>query len=409
MDEIARRYLLLGLRLARHVPGAFGFYVGPPELAEAIAGEDPAPPAELHAEALNLADLVAERPQETPAGRRRVAWLSGQLTALSALARRAAGEEIGFIDMTEELFGIGVSLEPDSTFEAARRMIEAALPGRGSLRTRLDRHQATVVVPSERVLAAVSSMTSVMRAQSRAQLWLPERESVDFAEAHGVPWEAEARYRGSGRSTVRINLDLPVSLWLVVELAAHECYPGHHAEAAAKDTLLVATGHAELTLPLALSPQAVVSEGMGSLAREVVMTDGELAFELHEQARSWGLKVDIEAELVVQRARRLLLPALGNAAVALHRDGQPPDQVRTYLHDIGLIDDDRLDAMARLSDPLWAGYAFACSEGRRLVSEWLEVEGQTRGYERLLAEQLTPSLLLADLGEPPALYPDSFA
>jgi hypothetical protein len=252
-------------------------------------------------------------------------------------------------------------------------------------------------------------MVRLMRAQSVAQLWLPEDESIVFEEAHDVAWETEARYMGRGESFVRVNVDLPATLGLIVELAADEGYPGRHAAAAVKDALLVATGHAELTLPVALSPQAVINEGMSSLAREVAMTDGELGYELGLLARREGMKVDIEAELVVQRARRLLAPAMGNAALALHRDEQPRDQVLTYLRDVGLVDDARRDSvLARLADPLWAAHTLAQSEGRRLVGEWLETQGQTHGYGRLLAEQLTPRTLRAEIGEPPSLYPDSF-
>ncbi len=410
MDEVARRYLLLGLRLARHRPDLVGAYHGPRELAEAVAAEEPAPAAELHAEAMTLAGMAAELPQESPVGARRSAWLVSQMKAMSALTRRIDGEEIGFVDLAEELLEVSASLEPESTFDAAHRMIDSALPGAGTLRERLDRHEASVIIPTGRLWIVLSAMVRVMLSQSRAQLWLPEDESIVFEEAHGEPWATEIRYMGRGESFVRVNRDLPVSLGLVVKLAAAEGYPGYHATAVVRDTLLVAAGHAELTLPVTPSPQAVIAEGMRSLAREVVMTDGELGYELGLVARREGLAVDIEAELVVQRARRLLAPTMGNAALALHKDEQPHDQVRVFLRDVGLIEDARLDAtLARLADPLWAAYAFTHTEGRRLVGEWLETHGQTYGYGRLMAEQLTPGLLRCEMGEPPSLYPDSFA
>ncbi len=375
-----------------------------------MAGEELAPAAELHTEAMTMGDLAAELPQETPDNRRCSAWLVSQLKAMSALSRRIGGEEIGFVDLAEELLEVSVSLEPEATFEAAHRMLDSALPGAASLNGRLDRHEASTAIPGGRELAVLATMTRVMRAQSRAQLWLPDDESLVFKAAHREPWDARARYVGGGRSIVQVNLDVPLSLGMAVELAAREGYPGRHAAAAVRDAVLVAAGHAELTLPVELSPQAVIGEGMGNLAREVVMTDGELGYELGRLTRAEGMKADIEAELVVQRARRLLAPAMGNAAMALHQDEQPREQVRAYLHDVGLIDEGPLDAaLARLDDPFWAVHAFTKTEGRRLVGEWLESQGQTHGYGRLLAEQLTPGLLRAELGEPPSLYPDSFA
>src|SRR3990172_4831715 len=157
MDEVARRYLLLGLRLARHRPDLVGAYHGPPALA-----------AELHTEAMTLAGMASELAQETPESRRRSAWLVSQLKAMSALSRRIGGEEIVFVDLAEELLEVSVSLELESTFRAAHRMLDSALPGAGSLRERLDRHAASVIIPSGRLWVVLSAMVSVMRAQSRA-------------------------------------------------------------------------------------------------------------------------------------------------------------------------------------------------------------------------------------------------
>lgn len=399
MDDIALRYLLLALRIGRHHHGLVGAYSGPPEIAEAVAGEEPIPPAELHGEALRLADAVADLAIDTPLERRRATWLSDQLVALSALARQADGEEIGFVDLTEELFDIQVRPEPEETFATARRMIEGALPGNGSLQARLQEHERSATLPREEVLATLRSLAETMRGRVLAQFWLPPGESVTIEALEGEQWVAEMQYLGGRHSQVRVNLDLPVSLSRVVELAAHECYPGHHAEAAVKDALLVATGHAEATMQLDLAPEAVVREGMATYAREVVMSDAELAAELERVARRLGLSVSIGADMIVQPAQRMLTPAIGNAALQLHVDGRAPESVHRYLAEVGLLADAQLEAtFSLINDPTWGRYFFTYIEGRRLVGEWLVREGQTQGYGRLLAEQLTPGQLRVAIG-----------
>ena len=91
-------------------------------------------------------------------------------------------------------------------------------------------------------------------------------------------------------------------------------------------------------------------------------------------------------------------PAVGNAAVALHRDGEPVDDVRSYLAEEGLVGDESLDeVISQLQDPLLRAQPFARTEGRRLISEWLEVHGQSQGFSRLLAEQQTPGALRSEL------------
>lgn len=398
MDDVALRYLLLGLRLGRHVPGFVASYSGPDELSEAVDGEPLTPPAELHNEAMQLAGIAAELPRETAVQRRRASWLAAQVGAMGALARRVGGEEIGYVDLVEELYDIELQLEPDATFETARRMLDSALPGGEPLRQRLAAHEATALLPPQRVLGMAAELSARLRMRTRAQLWLPERESLRFEAAHEVPWTLDARYLGGGSSVIRINLDRPISLAALVEIAAHEGYPGHHAEASVRDEVLVSAGCAELALVATLSPQALISEGMAVVAREVILTDQEHALELRRITRSLDQRLDVEVELMVQRARRLLSPALGNAAVALQRDGEPLRQVRSYLAEVALVGDDRLDeAISRLADPILGTEPFTHIEGRRLVSEWLEVHGQTHGYARLMAEQQTPATLRSEL------------
>ena len=398
MDEIALRYLLLGLRLGRQLPGFVDSYHGPAELAEAVNGEPLTPAAELHDESMQLAGMAAELPTDTPALRRRVTWLVAQVAAVGALARWVGGEEIGYVDQVEDLYDIEVELEPDATFDTARRMLDSALPGSAPLRERLAAHDAGNHIPPERAIAMASELSARLRTRTRAQLWLPERESLRIEAAHDVPWTTEGRYLGAGSSVVRVNLDRPMTFATLVEIAAHDGYPGRHAEASVKDDLLVAAGHAELTLIANLSPQALVSEGIAGIGREVVMSDQELGLELRRLARSVDHRLDIEKELLVQRARRLLSPAIGNAAVALHRDGEPVGDVRSYLADVALLLDDRLDAtIAQLNDPVLRTQPFTAIEGPRLASEWLELHGQTHGFGRLLAEQQTPHALRFDL------------
>jgi hypothetical protein len=398
MDDIALRYLLLALRLGRHLPGLVGSYHGPAELSEAVAGEPITPVAELHDEAMQLAGISAELPTDTAAGSRRSTWLTAQVGAMGALARWAGGEEIGYVDLVEDVYDIEVQLEPDATFDTARRMLESVLPGGGTLRERLAAHDARSLVPPELAISLASELAARLRTRTRAQLWLSERESLRIEAGHGAGPLVEFQYLGAGSSVVRVNLDRPVTFAMLVEIAAREGYPGHHAEAVIKDDLLVSAGLDELSLMAMPSPQALVADGMAGIGREVVMSDQELGLELQRLARSVDLRLDLEVELMVQRARRLLSPAVGNAAVALHRDGEPLEEVRSYLADDGLVSDESLDeVISRLQDPLLRTGPFAQIEGRRLVTEWLEVHGQSHGFSRLLAEQQTPGALRAEL------------
>ena len=412
MDEIAQRYLLLTLRLARHAPQLLDFYVGPPELQEAVAGEDPSPLAELHGEAVRLRELAVELPGFTDADTRRKAWLSSQLSAHDALARLLDGEEIGYVDAVEALFAIPVEPEPASSFDDAHGQLDALLPRGGSLRDRLATHDHATRLDDEHVIAVTSAMADVLRERARQDFRLPDGESVEFVAVRDRSWTAYAWYDGRFRTRIELNLDRPTTLGMAIMLAAHEAYPGHHAERATKEAVLVHDQQRyEATIGWLYAPEATISEGLADLAREVVLSNQELEDILRRIVRERGLDLDpgvVEREAAVERARVILRRATASAAIALHRDRLPVTDVRELLVEQGLYPDERTErTMKMIADPRHASFELTYMAGARLIGEWLEVQGQTHGFARLLAEQLTPDLLRREIGEPRALFPGS--
>ena len=399
MDELARRYLLLGLRLDRISPGFVDSYVGPPELAEIARGEPEPLAVELHAEALALQDMAEALNGEGLGGDHRRTWFLGQLRAISAIARQAGGEEIAYLDFVEELFGIPIRPVPETELSAARERVDAALPGRGSLHERLEELRAVIRVPPDLVVPAVEASASRFRAATRRDFQLPPDESIEWQVAHDQPWMAYAGFLGYGRTRIEVNVDLPADVGLIAFWAAHEAYPGHHAEAVTKErTLVRAAGLGEATLQTMNTPEAVLSEGQADVGLEVVMTDAELADEFRRIGEMAGVQADWAAAVAVRRGLNALQGAMGNAGILLHHDGRSEREVREYLAEVAVRPPDRIDHAIRvLKDPVNRTYSFTYSEGARLIRPWLEVEGQTLGFQRLLSEELSPALLLRDL------------
>ena len=399
MDELARRYLLLGLRLDRISPGFVDSYVGPPELAEIARGEPEPLAAELHAEALALQDVAAALDGDGVAGDHRRAWFLGQLRSMSALARQAGGEEIAYLDLVEELFGIPIRPVPEVELRVARDGIDAALPGPGSLHERLADLRAAISVAPDLVVPAVEASASRFRAATRRDFRLPREESIEWQVAHDQPWMAYAGFLGNGRTRIEVNVDLPADVGLIAFWAAHEAYPGHHAEHVTKEqTLATDAGLGEATMQTMNTPEAVLSEGQADVGLEVVMTDAELADELRRIGEMAGVRADWAAAVAVRRGLNALQGAMGNAGILLYHEGRSEREVREYLAEVGVRPPDRVDHAIRvLRDPVNRTYSFTYSEGVRLIRPWLEIEGQTLGFQRLLAEELSPAVLLRDL------------
>ncbi len=398
MDELARRYLLLGLRLERISSGLVDSYVGPAELREVAASEPVPIAAELHDEAMALGELAIALPGTDPATERRRIWFSGQLKAMSARARRAAGEEISYLDLVEELTGVRVAMAPEHELLASRKRLDAALPGTGSLRERIAALRVALRVPGERLVDAIRASAERFRTAARRDFTLPVDEGIDWEEAHDQPWGASATYLGRGRTRILVNVDVPVEVTIAAFLASHEAYPGHHVEHVVKDrTLIEEAGLGEATLRTMGTPEAVISEGLADLAREVVMSDRELEAELRRIGREVGVDGDWTAAVAMRTGMNELQAANANAAILLHQDGLPEREIRDYLTDVGLVPAEHLEHLLRvLRDPV-GGMLFPYTEGARLIRPWLELQGQTSGFWRLLSEQLSPAVLQADL------------
>ena len=76
------------------------------------------------------------------------------------------------------------------------------------------------------------------------------------------PWSGYNWYKGGYYSVIQINTDLPIYIDRAVDLAAHEGYPGHHANNVLLEKNLVkGMGWLEFSVYPLFSPQSLIAEG----------------------------------------------------------------------------------------------------------------------------------------------------
>ena len=106
-------------------------------------------------------------------------------------------------------------------------------------------------------------------------------------------------------------------------------------------------------------------------------------------------------QAAIREQREVLDEARLNAALLLHAEGRPSDEVLDYLVDVGRLD--RATAAKRLEfieHPLWRLYVYVYFEGERQLRDWLHLvppaERPAR-FGRLLTEPLTPVSIQAEI------------
>ncbi|MGH2640497.1 MAG: hypothetical protein ACRDGO_02230 [Actinomycetota bacterium] len=387
--EIPERYVWLCLRVGRHLDGFVDAFIGPSEMERTVDAEEPVDPNELREEAQLLLDGLGDA--DLSEDRRR--WLRGQLDALVCVTARLAGEDITWADEVERCLGVRPTRTDTSLLREIHGRLDAALPGNGALRERYNAWDVNNAVPREKLVPALERLQQVLGPRAHAIAPMPAEESVTYELVSDVPWIAYNRYEGGHHSRVEVNTDLPVSVVLLVSLAAHETYPGHHTERVAKEAHLY-RGLGRLETCIAISaPESLVSEGIATIALDQALGREPFAV-VADVLADIDLGFDpVEAHAVHEAELALYAPAV-NAAFMLHEDGASTDDAEGYLREWALESNERAArTVAFLTDPSSRAYVSAYPDGRRLCRDF--ADRAPGNFTRLLTEQLTASDLLS--------------
>jgi hypothetical protein len=376
------RYLRLGLQIGRRVDGIVDAYFGPAELAATVDAAAPVDPRALLAEAESLGGALGD------------GWLRDQVVALRTYAGVLAGESTSYADEVEGCFGVRPTHIDEALFEAAHARLEQLLPGDGTLAQRYADWRGASSVPADQAERLLEAVIAEARAWTRRIVELPDGEDVTVEIVRDEPWWAYCTYLGGLRSRIALNVDLPLSAIDLLTIATHETYPGHHAERALKERLLVhGRGLVEETLVLVPTPQSLVSEGIAVLAPQMVLGSAGGA-RLAAVVRAAGIELDLDHALAVVQALEPCRWAEVNAALMLHEGGAGEAETQAYLERWGLMAPELAAHVIRfLREPTSRTYVVTYPAGRELCGAY--VAGEPERFRRLLTEQVRVSDLVA--------------
>jgi hypothetical protein len=278
-------------------------------------------------------------------------------------------------------------------FARAHEALAEVLPGDGPVKERYIAWQDSQIAPVATLLPAFELLTGELRNRTLQLFGLPDGESVELELVRDEPWLAFNYYLGALRSRVVFNTDLPWRSTDLLRVVAHELYPGHHTEHAWKEALLVrGAGQLEESALLVGTPQSLVSEGIASLAPEIV-AGGELDTLAAPLLRALGVPYEPELAAAVRLQSEALSRVGPNAAYLLHEQGLPFEEVREYSRRWLLASDERVDKVLQfITDETWRAYVFCYTEGLTLCRGFV---GDDRArFHRLLTEQLVPGDLI---------------
>jgi hypothetical protein len=318
-DDPVRRYLSLALELGERDPDSLDFYAGAdPELDKLRANPEALDGIRNSARALSM--QVRNLPLSPSFDARRKASLLAQIDALALRTEELRGDTRPFDEESRILFGV---VAPPDSNAASRAKVRAQLAhllanekDPAAAYARLD---AQFVVRRDRVPAVMAAALQQCRALTLQHMSLPPGEHVDVKYVNLKPWSAFSHYMGDAHSVIEVNMDYPLTVDRIMNLACHEGYPGHHVFNTMRDFSLVRGKHLdEFRVQTTFSPQSYVSEAAASYAPSLVLSDAErLHIERDLLLPVAGLKgLDCQRYLEVER----LIDSLHTAEPSIARD-----------------------------------------------------------------------------------------
>jgi len=306
-------------------------YYGPPEWKTMVETEPERPAADLVRSAMTLAGSLPAQGFDA----QHVTYLGKQVLALETLCRKLNGETFALEDEVQRLYDIRPARIPETLFEQAHAIFDEVLPGDGSIFERRLALRRKYELPREKMGLLVGIMEQMMGEvcrRTQAFVELPEGEAIEIQVVSDKHYGGACWYLGNYRSHIDVNTDLPVSLNSLVNLVCHEGYPGHHTEAILKEQQLYRQrGHIDQAIVLLMSPHCLISEGIATLASEMIFAPGEIERWLAEQVYpKVGIETDDIDIMKLERAKELLEGVWGNAAFLLY-EGRPDAEVMQYM------------------------------------------------------------------------------
>lgn len=413
LHEIGEQYLRLVLALGELDPDYVDAYYGPSTIRDAVK-QQALKPAQIEKQAQRLLEAVdgADSPQfqtrpEMVTLRR--AYLTKQLAALVARAQMLQGRRFSFDEEARALYDAQAPHYQASDFAPILARIEKRLPNEAgdadrTLAERYNRYIERYAVPAAKLEKVMELALEEARTRSYNHMPMPVSEYVELKLVKDQPWSAYNWYQGKLQSRIEINTDLPIPVSRVIELAAHEGYPGHHVyNALLENGLVIGQNWPEFSVYALFSPQSLIAEGTADFGVGLAFPGKDLLAFTRQLFKAAGLTTSEAARyLEIVTAANALKPA-GIEAARRYLDSKAShDETIAWMQRFLLYTPERAAQRLKFIEK-YRAYIVNYSWGEELVRGYIERNGNARAgspeqwqqFFQLISLPRTPTMLLS--------------
>lgn len=391
LDEFAKLYLCLGLRINKHIHGYVEHYYGPSEFERLVYIEDKLSPKRLLKNYRKLEKLLPKQGFE----KSRYNFLNKTLIAIETILRMLNGDKFQYLEQSEKLFDMTPVLYNDTYFYNLSSRADKLYKGEGTLSERIQKYAKRRKIPQNQLKPLYEKAIKIARKQSHSVFpnLLPDNEIISVSEVKDQSWAMYNWYQGNFTSRIDIDINKTHFWTNILHLACHEGYPGHHMERTLRDRELYRKkGFFENSILLIYSPEMVISEGIGEIAEFVVFEPTEsIVLSLEKLCPNPENEDDLQVLIEQSEIRRGFGKFESNLAYLKYVHGLSDIELLKYSRDFKVLPDITIKSMLEfISDKLWAPYSIVY-QGERLIADKFGSRPSPLNFTRLLTEQTLPS------------------
>jgi hypothetical protein len=312
LDDIANKYVKLSLKLGQYDADIIDAYYGPEEWKlEAKEGDD-LPYEEIKWQTTDLIDKLAtiDDMGYSEVELLRYQFLNKQLQAMRTKLDMLSGKQYPFDVESLRLYDVVAPRTEMYVYDSLLEKLSDKVPGEGDLSTRYEAYSEAFIIPPDKLDEVFQAALNESRKKVKEHLDLPENESFEIEYVKDKPWSAYNWFKGNAQSLIQLNIDHPIYIERVIDLACHEGYPGHHVYNVMLEKNLVKDKNwNEFQVYPLFSPQSFIAEGSAIYGIEMAFNYEErIEFEKNILFPLAGLDSSkVEEYYEIQKLRKDLL------------------------------------------------------------------------------------------------------
>ena len=374
LDSVAEEYVKLVLVIGDYDKDFVDAYYGPEEW-KPTEYKDQLPFEELKWQTISLLDKLETLGNQNIDSLQllRLKFMHKQLVAVKTRLDVLGGFTMPF-DVESMVLYDAVSPSYDTAhYNSFLENLEMELPGEASLATKYLEYSNIFVIDSALVDSVFQTAIAEARRRTMLHMELPEGESFRIEYVTEKPWSAYNWYKGEFNSLIQVNIDLPITIDRVIDLACHEGYPGHHVfNAMLEKNLVNDQGMVEFSVYPLFSPQSLIAEGTANYGIEMAFPGAErLKYEKEVLFPLVGINPDLADKYYRIQNLRAKLNYAGNEAARAYLNGQTSrEQAAAWIEKYNLYSPERALQRTEFMDR-YRSYVINYNLGKDLVEAYV--------------------------------------